>query len=113
LAFQKLVEAEALLETNIEEFYVRLSYLIREYIERSFFYKTLEMTAGEIRGIAPQLPIPMEMLSPILDVLERADFIKFARQVPSYTEGKRDLQVAGDFIRATIPLWKVDLPING
>jgi len=105
VAYQKLAEADDLLERDIRQFYVHLSYLLREYIERSFYYKTLEMTAGEIRKIAEKLPIPEEDIMPVLDVLERADFIKFARRIPHFEEGKRDLDIAADFLRRTIPLF--------
>ncbi|MFQ6614449.1 MAG: hypothetical protein ACE5D1_06355, partial [Fidelibacterota bacterium] len=110
VAFRKLAEAEELLERDIEIFYVQLSYLLREYIEHSFYYKTLEMTAGEIRRAAADLPIPAEEMTPILDLLERADFIKFARRGPKFEEGKADLKIAGDFIRHTVPLWKIEIP---
>ncbi|RMF09840.1 MAG: hypothetical protein D6762_02690 [Candidatus Neomarinimicrobiota bacterium] len=110
VAFRKLGEAEEWLQKDVREFYIRLSFLLREYLENSFFYKTLEMTGTEIRRIAPVLPIPADTLDPVLDILERADGIKYARQIPRYEEGKRDLERATRFVRETIPLWKVDVP---
>ncbi len=108
VAFQRLLEVEGLLETDISTFYVKLSYLLREYLEHSFYFKTLEMTAGEIREISGDLPISPDLLAPVLTMLERADYIKFAKRVPRFEEGKADLKIAEEFVRGTIPLWKID-----
>lgn len=98
-------------ELDMKEFYVDLSYILREYVEHSLFVKTLEMTTEDIRTSQSDLPYSDEELSGWLDLLERADLIKYAKMFPKHSACAADLDSAESFVRSTISYWKqVDPP---
>ena len=106
-----LQEARYLQRGAVKEFYVELSYLLREYVEHSFFIKTLEMTTQEIRALKDTFPFGSKLVTQWLEVLERADYTKYARGSVSAGVGERDLAWAESFIAQTLPYWKTwDLP---
>ena len=53
---EKLANVKLVDEGQIKEFYVQLSYILREYTENSLFIKTLEMTTEEIKSNIELLP---------------------------------------------------------
>lgn len=87
-----------------EEYYVRLSAIVREYIEARFGLRAPEMTSEEFLQAAQrnrQLSVPQRAL---LDAfLREADLVKFARHQPSVADAERAYVAACDFVRSTIP----------
>ncbi len=112
LALEKLVvlHEELNQNLNIKEFYVDLSYILREYVEYSIYVKTLEMTTENIRLAKKELPFSGDELTNWLALLERADLTKYARMIPKRDICENDIFVAESFVRATIPYWKQSIP---
>jgi len=67
---------------RVDEHYLRLSGIVRHYVERRFGIWAVESTTSELRqsiGIASRPPRDPEAL---LDLLEESDLVKFARFDP-------------------------------
>lgn len=91
---------------DIKEFYVQISYILREYVEHSLFLKTLEMTTEDIKSLVNMLPFSDEEMKAWLALLERSDLIKYAKMMPENNIYTQDLITAEEFIQSTIPYWK-------
>ncbi|MFH1852365.1 MAG: hypothetical protein ABIA75_08475 [Candidatus Neomarinimicrobiota bacterium] len=91
---------------RVKDYYFDLSYLLREYVENSVYIKTLEMTTTEIEENRRLLPFPTGLVDEWLEMLKRSDLIKFARQIPTPEICRTDLDQAGNFIAATVSIWK-------
>ena len=83
-ALAKLHAARLLEAGRHEEFYVRLSDIVRTYLEARFHLRAPEMTTEEFLQAAqrdPQLTPPQRSL--LGTFLSEADLVKFARYVPA------------------------------
>jgi hypothetical protein len=84
------------------EFYVRLSAIVRDYLETRFHLRAPEMTTEEFLQAAhrdPQLtPAQRALLG---QFLAEADLVKFARHVPAAEESERAYRAAREFVEST------------
>lgn len=92
-----------LLETGAyEAYYVRLSGIVRTYLESRFHLRAPEMTTEEFLQAAqhaPQLvPAHRSLLS---QFLTEADLVKFARYQPALEDAERAYTAAWEFIEST------------
>lgn len=95
----RLVEAG-----RYEEFYVRLSAIVREYVEARFRLRAPEMTTEEFLQAAQhraQLAPPQR--ARLGQFLGEADLVKFARHQPAPADAERAYDAALEFVRATTP----------
>jgi len=103
-ALAKLRAARLIEEGRHEEFYVRLSDIVRTYLEVRFRLRAPEMTTEEFLQAAqrdPQLAPPQRSL--LSTFLSEADLVKFARYVPESSDAERAYHAAGEFVRSTAP----------
>ena len=63
-----------------KEFYSELSHITREYIEYSTYIRTLEMTTEEIIGNRDLFHCDDDSFSQWIDLLSKADLVKYAKQ---------------------------------
>jgi hypothetical protein len=99
------LRTERLVERGLfEEYYVKLSALVREYVEARFGLRAPEMTTDEFLAAAQR---SREVASvhrlALQDFLSEADLVKFARHVPSPDRAGRAWSAARDFVDATRP----------
>jgi len=99
------LEAERLPERGeVDGFFVRLSDVVRTYIERRFGIAAPEQTTQEFlraAGRHPDLAGGHERT--LAQFLRTADMVKFAAQRPAGTECGRALDAMRGFVRATAP----------
>ncbi len=101
-ALGKLRRARLLEDGRQPEFYVRLSAIVREYVERRFHVRAPEMTTEEfLRAAKVSRELPVEYRSRLGGFLGEADLVKFARHVPSAGQGERAFEAAEDFVTRT------------
>ncbi|MFQ6676944.1 MAG: hypothetical protein ACE5D0_01370 [Fidelibacterota bacterium] len=93
-------------QTNPKELYVQISYILREYVESSLFYKTLEMTTNEIQDLKNHFPFSEQEMKEWITLLNRSDMIKYAKMIPETQTWMDDLTTAEQFIKSTTPYWK-------
>lgn len=98
-ALERLVELEKDPAINVRDGYFRLTHIVRELIEGLFFVRTLEMTTGEIRENRHLLErISDREFKDLIDVLSRADGVKFAGHEPDLIHWDRDKRFIGSLI---------------
>lgn len=98
-------ELKALVEENlieageIKHFYLRLSSIVRRYIENRFGLKAPEQTTEEfLAGLERDSDFPAEYKPLLKDFLKHCDLVKFARFEP----GTEDIQKSFDSCKAFI-----------
>ncbi len=105
LAFQQL---EALARDRLWEkdelktHYVRLSMLLREYLEKRFRVPALESTTREILPALKNAGFPIALNTSLRELLEQADMTKYARTPPPPEYHEKSLQNARTLIEKTV-----------
>ena len=92
---------------KIKEFYIKISHILREYIENSVYIKSLEMTTEEIGRHRVSFPFNKKEIDNLLDILNRADLSKYAKSNPKKNICDYDLKAGKNFIINTTSSWKV------
>lgn len=81
-----------------KDFYAELSHLTREYIENTYFIRTLEMTTGEIAENKNLIQIDEVQLKLWIDFLQKADKVKYAKELYTVEKMKRDMEKIFEWI---------------
>ncbi|MCB9058404.1 MAG: hypothetical protein H6627_07545 [Calditrichae bacterium] len=88
---QKLFKSDLLEKNEFKHFYIRLSEILRTYIEGRYFVSAMEETTYEILlDLAKHLDDSHRVI--IKEILQEADLVKFAKHIPDkgYTETLKD-----------------------
>ena len=81
-----------------KEFYFEISYITREFVEKSSFVLTLEMTTDEIKFNHDIFLVNKNIFTEWIILLEKADLIKYAKQPATISEMEKDKKKALDII---------------
>ena len=81
-----------------KEFYIEISYITREFVEKSSFVLTLEMTTDEIKFNHDIFLVNKNTFSDWIILLEKSDLIKYAKQPATISEMEKDKKKALDII---------------
>ena len=95
-AYRRLDELDTSQFTK--EFYTQLSHIFREYIERKYYIRTLEMTTEEIKQNKQFFPLKDGQFNELITFLNRADNVKYALQLPGVYEMNSDKEKIKSFI---------------
>ncbi|MBU1635221.1 hypothetical protein KJ762_12030, partial [bacterium] len=88
-AFRKLEELKSRpykTEDEIRQYYFRISEILREYLERRFFIKALEMTTREIMDSFHDLDVAPGIDVEYKTLFDGLDLVKFAKMIPASSE---------------------------
>jgi len=88
-------------ENHKKEFYIQLSFILREYLENSFFIRTLEMTTQEIDSNRNIIPFETDLIDKLIKVLSMADLVKYAKYDKNSDKCFSDLEDAVFIIEAS------------
>lgn len=88
---------------EVKEYYVRLTNILRSYIERAFGTSALESTTDELMDMVRRHPILRSGASHLQQILPMADLAKFAKAAPSPDEHVAAMIGAKEFINITAP----------
>ncbi len=92
---------------EVKEFYSRLSQILKEYVENSLYVRTLEMTTEEIQTNNFMFPYSEKEFDVMLNILKRADMVKFARQIPQISICGEDWHRTHSLVLETVGYWKI------
>lgn len=98
---QELVDSDLLEAGQVKTFYVRLSEIIRQYLEGRYFIVALEMTTYEVALKLRQTEIDEKDADDIRSLLENCDLVKFAKHIPDSEDTKADVENAFAIIERT------------
>lgn len=103
-ALSRLRRASLIAEGRHEDYYVRLSSIVREYVEGRFALRAPEMTSEEfLAAVGRSETLGREHRGALRGFLTEADLVKFARHVPSDSDAERAYAAACDFVESTAP----------
>lgn len=89
---------------QIKEYYIRLSDILRLYLERRFGFLALESTTSEIMDYFMHYISSTEITKQLREVLELSDLVKFAKFVPIPEDNSKMLDFARNIVQSTIPI---------
>lgn len=105
LALKQLeaLEQKALWQNGqVKEYYVSLSFILREYIGNRYQLHALEHTTVEIMLLAERLPkLNKELKEKLKETLLLADLAKFAKQKPLASENEKAIKHAFTIVKET------------
>lgn len=107
LAISRLnsLKEEKLCERGQErEYYTRLTDILREYIDERFGINAMEMTSTEILHKLSQNPVTRPSNALMKQILEVADFVKFAKVRPLPDDNIKSFVSATQFVENTKPV---------
>ncbi|UCD75934.1 MAG: hypothetical protein JSV91_03240 [Phycisphaerales bacterium] len=108
-----LADERLLQRGSIQEFYFRLSSIVRQYIERRFALMAPERTTDEfLREAGRSQALRGEHKNMLAGFLRAADMVKFALHMPPVEEGDSAMVAARSFIEQTA-MPEERLPSNG
>ncbi len=86
---------------QVKDYYVELTDIVRQYIEGRFWVPALESTTDEIMDGLKAKDVSDQQKKRLYDLLNLADFVKFAKLKPTVGENMDSLEITRDFINAT------------
>lgn len=101
LLLQRLIE-----QGRIQEFYFRISYILRRYLERRFAIPAVDFTREEILTVVDERDglIDGEVKPALTEFLVETDLVKFAKRLPAQDEIEKLVQRTITFIEKTAPI---------
>ncbi len=92
-----------LADGNIKEFYIRLSQILRQYLENRYQILALERTSTELLSEFRRMNLPLDLSGDLRTTLETGDLVKFAKFTPNDQEIEDDLGRVKKIITVTTP----------
>ncbi len=103
-ALDELAADDLPAQGQIEEHYVRLSWIVRHYLERRWRLPALEETTGMLAGtMRGSGLVAEETAAAIVALLRRADLAKFAKHRPDAEVAREDVDEARRIVDLTRP----------
>lgn len=100
----KDLDSSGLLEKGeIKEYYVKLSDILRRYIEDEHSIPALESTTDELMNSAYSIEISEETRNKMRELLRESDFVKFAKYKPESGKHPYYRKTTEDIIKAVKP----------
>jgi len=84
----------------IKQYYIELTAIVRQYIEKRFEVDALEMTTPETL-VAMQPKLESSTWDQLKDLLESADLVKFAKFIPHENHHSDAMEISFDFVHLT------------
>lgn len=101
---KRLLHEEGWKSGQAKEVQAQASLVVRHYLEAQFALPAAERTTGEIEALMPASAVPRAWQNRLIQALEQADAVKFAKgQLPDLTHHAL-LQAYIDFVLETQPL---------
>ena len=98
----RALEKSSLLERGqVKEYHVRISEIIRRYIEGQFEVPALELTTGEVADGMRRASLGVPIIEAVRGFLERCDLVKFAKLRPGLEDSRALMGQARELVRMT------------
>jgi hypothetical protein len=96
-----LLQDELLEKGEVKQFYIRISEIIRRYIEGRFFIVAIEMTTTQLIDNMNEAEIEKEDVQLVEDFLMQCDLVKFAKYIPTSEENQKVIDQAFEIVNKT------------
>ena len=98
---EQLLGGQLLEKGEIKPFYIRISEIIRRYIEGRFFIIAIEMTTTQLINNMNEAEIEKEDVQLVEDFLMQCDLVKFAKYIPTSEEHQKVIDQAFEVVNKT------------
>jgi len=98
---EKIREDKPWLHGRIKIYHIRLSEVLRRYIEGRFSIIALELTTDEILQALKSLVCQSSEIDRLAGILKLADLVKFAKAIPTEEENALQVNLATEFVQNT------------
>jgi hypothetical protein len=98
---KELREKKLWQQGEVKQYYIELSDIIREYLEKRYVIKTHEKTTDEIFASLKYMNIDRENKNMLRKILMLADLVKFAKEKPLPAENEQCIENAITFVLET------------
>ncbi|QEM06565.1 hypothetical protein DIU31_024750 [Mucilaginibacter rubeus] len=99
---------------QVKQYYIELSDVVREYLEKRYNIQALEQTSEEIFASLRHMDIASEDRNLLRQLLILADMVKFAKEKPAANENEKSMENAVTFIKDTQPRARpTDVNVKG
>lgn len=88
---------------QVKQYYIELSDVVREYLEKRYTIQALEQTSEEIFASLRNMDIASEDRNLLRQLLVLSDMVKFAKEKPAAHENEKSMENAVIFIKDTQP----------
>lgn len=95
-----------------KDYYTTLTDILREYLVGRYKIYAQEMTSSQIIDAIKNNSETSHVNIDLATVLQTADFVKFAKVLPSAEENIKSYQIVVDFVEATKPITETDNSSN-
>lgn len=109
-ALEELKEQKLWQQGLEKEYYTALTDILRLYIDGRFHVNAMEMTSSEILAAMRKEDAPKDLIEKLRQVLQLADFVKFAKLRPGYDENEQSIIYAQSFVTGTEEVKPEPLP---
>lgn len=92
-AIAMLRKQDKMTDGDVKLYYTRMNNVLRNYVSRQFQLPTLEKTNDELVIQMKRLNLSADQFTSLAQTLRMADFVKFARYLPSAAENEKALAV--------------------
>lgn len=97
------LRTSGLWENDQAAYYLRLTDILRAYLEARYGQPVTAMTSVEVERLVKARAQDLQIGGGVRELLTRADLVKFAKAKPGPEEGPRDADLALGLIKATTP----------
>jgi len=87
----------------IKQYHIRLSEILRRYLEGRYNFSAMELTTGEILQSLKTLKCSDHDVRQVTGILNVSDLVKFAKAVPGEGENALQVDLAISFVKNTTP----------
>lgn len=88
---------------QVKQYYIELSDVVREYLEKRYKIQAMEQTSEEIFASLRHMDIASEDRNLLRQLLVLADMVKFAKEKPAAHENEKSMENAVAFVKDTQP----------
>lgn len=100
---RKLEDSKLWQQGEIKEYHSRITFIIRDYIEKRFSIPAMEVTSSELLGMLQHKNEFQSIYDKLSDFLSNADMVKFAKFEPMPSVNEEMMQQAYEFVNSTKP----------
>ena len=94
------MEKDIHLKTDFKDIYVRISLIIRNFMENHYYVKALEMTTKEINDNKSMIDLNEKNFTELLTILKFSDMVKYAKKKKDIEFIKKDLAIIRNILKS-------------
>ena len=94
------LEKDIHLKTDFKDIYVRISLIIRNFMENHYYVKALEMTTKEINDNKSMIDLNEKNFTELLTILKFSDMVKYAKKKKDLDFIKKDLVIIKNILKS-------------